>query len=170
MKPTQCEGGWERLPAPKSLSSPDDWKVRPASEPHALGDRQERCLLSSHEPFLMLTASRENCAKRHVWSWCLSITFLGIAPPLYPYRYHVWIGSRISTQYRLDLILSKEFEKWNQGSHVSAVFLLLLLKGSWFTMLCQFLLYSKVTRSYTSLHSFSRNIFHPSCFVPRDGI
>ena len=40
-------------------------------------------------------------------------------------------------------------------------FLKLLLKYSWFTMLCQFLLYDKVTQSYIYIHCFSYIIFHP---------
>ena len=35
-----------------------------------------------------------------------------------------------------------------------------LLKYIWFTMLCQFLLYSKVTSSYLYMHSLSHIIFH----------
>ena len=42
--------------------------------------------------------------------------------------------------------------------HIS--FLLLLLKYSWFTMSCPFLLYSSVTQSYIHTHSFSYVIFH----------
>ena len=38
--------------------------------------------------------------------------------------------------------------------------ILLLLKYSWFTMLCQFLLYSILTQSYIYIHSFSHTIFH----------
>ena len=34
------------------------------------------------------------------------------------------------------------------------------LKYSWFTVLCQFLLYSKVTQSYIYIHSFSYIVFH----------
>ena len=34
------------------------------------------------------------------------------------------------------------------------------IKYSWFTMLCQFLLYSKVTQSYICIHYFSHTIFH----------
>ena len=37
----------------------------------------------------------------------------------------------------------------------------ILLKYSWFTMLCHFLLYSKVTQSYTYIHSLFYIIFHP---------
>ena len=39
-------------------------------------------------------------------------------------------------------------------------------KYSLFTMLCQFLLYSKVTQSYIYIHSFS--YYLPSWFIPRD--
>ena len=39
-------------------------------------------------------------------------------------------------------------------------FLLLLLKNSWFMILCPFLLYSKVTQSYIYIHYFSHIIFH----------
>ena len=39
-------------------------------------------------------------------------------------------------------------------------FLKKLLKCSWFSMLCQFLLYSKVTQSYIYIHSFPHIIFH----------
>ena len=35
-----------------------------------------------------------------------------------------------------------------------------LLKYNWFTVLCQFLLHSIVTKLYIYMHSFSRNIFH----------
>ena len=38
--------------------------------------------------------------------------------------------------------------------------ILFLLKYSWFTELCQFLLYSIVTQSYICIHSFSHTIFH----------
>ena len=35
-----------------------------------------------------------------------------------------------------------------------------LLNHSWFPVLCQFLLYSKVTQLYIYMHSFSHTIFH----------
>ena len=37
---------------------------------------------------------------------------------------------------------------------------LFLLKYSWFTVLCQFLLYSILTQSYICTHYFSNSIFH----------
>ena len=43
------------------------------------------------------------------------------------------------------------------------------LKYGWFTMFCQFLLYSRVTQSYTHIHSFSSNYFPPYS-IPRDWI
>ena len=42
-----------------------------------------------------------------------------------------------------------------------------LLKYSWFTMLCPFLLYSQVTQSYMYIHSL---YYVPSWSVPRDWI
>ena len=46
------------------------------------------------------------------------------------------------------------------------LFLNFLLKYSWFTMLCQFLLYSNVTQSYTYIH-FLKKYYFPSWSDPR---
>ena len=43
-------------------------------------------------------------------------------------------------------------------------FILFLLMYNWFTVLCQFLLYSIVTQSYINIHSFFHIIFHQVLF------
>ena len=48
-------------------------------------------------------------------------------------------------------------------------FCIFLLKYSWFTMLCRFLLYSKVTQSYIYI-KFLFLYYLPSCSIPRDCI
>ena len=52
---------------------------------------------------------------------------------------------------------------WLFGRLVS----IFLLKYSWFPMLCQFLLYSKVTQLYSYIHSF---LFFPLWFIPGNWI
>lgn len=52
--------------------------------------------------FKMLTVNMEHCGK-HVLDWRPCTTFLEIAPPPYPHRYCILIGSGIGTQYELNL-------------------------------------------------------------------
>ena len=46
-------------------------------------------------------------------------------------------------------------------NEITLRFLKFLSDESWWTLLCQFLLYNKVTRAYTHIPSFSHIIFHP---------
>ena len=55
--------------------------------------------------------------------------------------------------------------KWLWTALIRILFINFLLKYSWFTVLYRFLLYSKVTQSYTYIHSLS---YIPSRSIPRD--
>ena len=50
------------------------------------------------------------------------------------------------------------------GSIILPITVHFFLKYSWFTLLCQFLLYSIVTQSYICIHTFSHTILHHVLF------
>ena len=59
----------------------------------------------------------------------------------------------------LEVFKKECHEVYNWITNLGGV-LVFSFKSSWFTMLCRFLLYSRVTQSYIYLHSFSHTIFH----------
>ena len=87
--------------------------------------------------------------------------------PLYNHWYfHILGSSRSLPAFLLDTFCSA----WEQNNEVFFFALKKIVSYySWFTVFCQFLLYSKVTQSYIDVHSFFPHS-PPSRFIPSDWI
>ena len=99
-----------------------------------------------HEIKIFCTIFLAHCC--NVWIWCEKLVLLLIGTE----KSFIWAAENYSLK---DSFSDSSEELFWKSTVFTSFFFLILLKYSWFTMLCYFLLYSKVTQLYMCTYIYT---------------